>query len=396
MKARIGITAPLQLTTRAAGTLVLPYFAQRNFSVPASVKHSIIIDSKDRFLTQAAPMVAEPPSPAPFAHVTVERPAGTAGRRVGAGSDARSSRVASGDRAPDVARATDPRPVAAGHRRRRLGRDEGRRRARGGGARRASPRACRSRSRSPVTTSSRTPAQAAALAGEDFAGGTDSLPALVAAWDLAAAEPGSVVLWIHGPQPVVLASPEPLRQRIERRTRRPAHLHVRGRRRREPAARRAGRRRRRAHRAAAAGRAATTWSSSCARSTAAASASSPSARARPATSAGAACRRHQTSDHLARLWARERIAGPARRPASRRRPRKQALALASRYHLVTPVSGAVVLESKAQYDEAGADARRRKPGPDRARAGHLGADLVAARWRCWSRASRMLGARRAI
>ena len=29
------------------------------------------------------------------------------------------------------------------------------------------------------------------------------------------------------------------------------------------------------------------------------------------------------------------------------------MALAGRYHLVTPVSGAVVLESQAQYDEAG-------------------------------------------
>ena len=94
MKARIGITAPLQLTTRAAGTLVLPYFAQRNFSVPASVKHSIIIDSKDRFLTQAAPMVAEPASPAPFAHVTVERPAGTPDVAWAPDTNARSSRFA--------------------------------------------------------------------------------------------------------------------------------------------------------------------------------------------------------------------------------------------------------------------------------------------------------------
>ena len=68
-----------------------------------------------------------------------------------------------------------------------------------------------------MTTSSRIRARRLRFAGADFAGGTDSLPALVAAWDLAAAEPGSVVLWIHGPQPVLLASPEPLRQRIERR-----------------------------------------------------------------------------------------------------------------------------------------------------------------------------------
>ena len=34
MKARIGITAPLQLARRTAGTLGLPYFTQRNFDVP--------------------------------------------------------------------------------------------------------------------------------------------------------------------------------------------------------------------------------------------------------------------------------------------------------------------------------------------------------------------------
>ena len=76
--------------------------------------------------------------------------------------------------------------------------------------------------------------------------------------------------------------------------------------------------------------------------------------------------------------------------------RKQALALASRYHLVTPVSGAVVLESQGAIRRERADPRRRKPGPHGTRAGHVGADRVARRWRCWSRASRMLGARRAI
>ena len=75
MKARIGITAPLQLTTRAAGTLGLPYFAQRNFAVPASVKHAVSIASKDRFAAPAAPLVARSGAArAPFAHVAVERP----------------------------------------------------------------------------------------------------------------------------------------------------------------------------------------------------------------------------------------------------------------------------------------------------------------------------------
>jgi hypothetical protein len=55
------------------------------------------------------------------------------------------------------------------------------------------------------------------------------------------------------------------------------------------------------------------------------------------------------TDHLARLWARDRAVelfqgGPGRR--------QEAVALASKYQLVTPVTGAVVLETQAQYDAA--------------------------------------------
>ncbi len=54
--------------------------------------------------------------------------------------------------------------------------------------------------------------------------------------------------------------------------------------------------------------------------------------------------------HLARLWAAAEVrrlaaAGPA--------GHAEALALAVKHQLVTPVSGAVVLETKAQYDAHG-------------------------------------------
>jgi hypothetical protein len=59
----------------------------------------------------------------------------------------------------------------------------------------------------------------------------------------------------------------------------------------------------------------------------------------------------KTSSHLARLWAREEVT----RLMSSRRPedREQAITLAARHQLVTEVTGAVVLERKEQYDEAG-------------------------------------------
>jgi len=56
----------------------------------------------------------------------------------------------------------------------------------------------------------------------------------------------------------------------------------------------------------------------------------------------------QTSLHLARLWALDEI---LRLVAARKF--EQAQQLAGRYQLVTPISGAVVLETQAQYQTAG-------------------------------------------
>ncbi|UUZ47868.1 hypothetical protein LP420_33035 [Massilia sp. B-10] len=56
-----------------------------------------------------------------------------------------------------------------------------------------------------------------------------------------------------------------------------------------------------------------------------------------------------TSGHLARLWAFDQVRDKAADPAQR----AAAVEMARTYQLVTPVSGAVVLESKAQYDAAG-------------------------------------------
>ena len=59
---------------------------------------------------------------------------------------------------------------------------------------------------------------------------------------------------------------------------------------------------------------------------------------------------HQTSDHLARLWANQQI-GEHLRAGSK--DRESLIALAQEYQLVTPISGAVVLETAAQYEAAG-------------------------------------------
>jgi hypothetical protein len=50
-----------------------------------------------------------------------------------------------------------------------------------------------------------------------FSGGQDNLPALEAAWDLAATRGNGAILWLHGSQPHLLSSIEAFKQRFERR-----------------------------------------------------------------------------------------------------------------------------------------------------------------------------------
>jgi hypothetical protein len=49
-----------------------------------------------------------------------------------------------------------------------------------------------------------------------FRGGHDNVPALLSAWDATGGTDGSLVVWIHGPQPVDTAWSEALHQRWER------------------------------------------------------------------------------------------------------------------------------------------------------------------------------------
>ena len=55
------------------------------------------------------------------------------------------------------------------------------------------------------------------------------------------------------------------------------------------------------------------------------------------------------SEHIARLWARNRVLTLM---SENEANRDAAVALATEYRLVTPVSGAVVLETQQQYDES--------------------------------------------
>jgi hypothetical protein len=174
-------------------------------------------------------------------------------------------------------------------------------------------------------------------------GGFDNVPALLSAWDAAAKASNAVVLWVHGPQPVELSSTEPLFQRIERNgsdtdilsfqtelgpnyvlEKLDGRTHVRG-----------------MPRLGTVDedleRLANSWNPNGGHWVR----TLEKRTTKPDTKDSI-----EASDHLVRLWMRDELV----------RLRKahrvgDAIPLATRYQLVTPVSGAVVLETAQQYRE---------------------------------------------
>jgi hypothetical protein len=173
-------------------------------------------------------------------------------------------------------------------------------------------------------------------------GGQDNIPALEAAWDAASAVENGAVLWVHGVEPVLLSSEGGMRQRLEHNTTRtrlfevqtetgPDRLiekldgfsslqHV-------PrlGALKTDLLRVFGH-----------WNGAV-----------PSFDLKRALVSGEQTG-PQASRHLERLWARDEA---ARLAAARKLD--QAAQLAVKNQLVTPLTGAVVLERKEQYDRHG-------------------------------------------
>jgi hypothetical protein len=182
-----------------------------------------------------------------------------------------------------------------------------------------------------------------------FEGGRDNVPALLRAWDVAAEKPGSAIVWVHGPQPVLMRPVDELRQRWERRPAGPLlfELQVRngpnmvldgieG----IPAVKNVPRL---DGVSADLARLFAGWNGA---------AKEPVfvrervKREKLALPAGASA----SSSHLARLWARDEV---MRLTSPELHKIDEAIRLAAAYQLVTPVTGAVVLERKDQYEAAG-------------------------------------------
>lgn len=184
------------------------------------------------------------------------------------------------------------------------------------------------------------------LAAWPATGGQDSVPALIRAQELAGREPGAAILWVHGPQPALLAPAEPLLQTWQRQgTQTPLYE--------LQTAPGPDRVMEQLDGVAAVQswprlgsletdlqRLFTGWRNG--------QRLTLRRELVPTEAAARADGAVEGSLHLARLWASDQV----RKLAAERKP-NEAGQQAARYQLVTPVSGAVVLENQQQFDAAG-------------------------------------------
>jgi hypothetical protein len=373
IKVRLGITAPLHLESAAVGLMRLPGFIERNFSIPEHTGHSVWLESRQPLKPATSSLAIDLSRPGtnslhgplrdaelngPESVIRVARDPsvivswsgdrhGTEGQIICQTIESR--RAARPDRIilvidgskemkefmPAFADAIEQLPegiefsVV-------LAKD---------GAEALS---------GPVKAAGEASLREAAqrLCDAGTTGGQDNTLALLRGWDLACERTNSVVLWLHGPQPILLENGEALQQRFDWHawsgaSQGPIMLDfqiVMG-----------PNRVLEALNGIAAVQTVPRWGTARAdlkRLMGAWSGGTETlgfTRERLATVAGNSREPGgQTSQHLARLWAFDEV-----QRLLHSRNRDAAVALAATYQLVTPVSGAVVLESNEQFQLAG-------------------------------------------
>jgi hypothetical protein len=358
MKVRVGITAPLELTDKENAASPWPFFVEHNFKLPSSLEHSVWVEASQP-LSAANPNLkadtSKPGRPAlrgslkdvelsqATSRILVKRPADI--EHVWAEDSVVSPSTYVRQTIATTTIAAPPRVV--------LVLDDS--------ASMSPHMAELSRALQHVPDAldftiyiasdevgvSRFPATIAGMVRAE--GGKDNVEALEFAWDWAAEKPGSVVLWVHGPQPELLRSAEGLVQRLERQTspQAPTLYDL-------PVA--AG-----ANRIAEKMDGKDQWVTVHRHGTLEhdlqrllASWSGPRtewrwARERIAAVSGSAeLQGKKGSSHVPRLLALDEV-----RRALRNHQFAEASKIAGRYQLVTPASGAVVLETQQQYQQSG-------------------------------------------
>ncbi len=368
MKLRLGVVAPLVLTSADTGCLRSPFFVERNFTIGDQFQHSLWVESSQPVEAPAGKLKPEPGKPgvhalrgqlrdadlsAPVNTIRAHRPAdrssaSTSGTRATTNQiilqAIRDKPVTPPDRVILVVDGTKGlevtyRAICAALVRLPADIDFALLLARDG---------CEEII--PLQKGSADLYRRVALTKFHSPGGHDNVPALIRAGELAAEAKAPAIVWIHGPQPILLDSADELRQRFDRSANPPLLLEVEA----QPGPNRILEKLdglksvrsllRLGNLEDDLSRLFAGWTGKL---------SILDYVREPAGSAAAID--HQegkaASAHLARLWAAEEV---SRLCAARRFD--DAVRLAARYQLVTPVSGAVVLETQAQYERAGLQA----------------------------------------
>lgn len=236
MRVRVGITAPLELETTAQGTFRWPCFLERNFTLPESLRHSVWAEGRGRLTAEGGSAVVEEPRigvtavrgqlrdeelRSGLARVRVVRDATarsafTPDTRSSGGGWVRQEILDPRTGAPpsqvvfviDGSRGMQPEFAAVA------------------AALAALPEGLPATvllandEVNELAADARVGGRSGGwdrLQNWKATGGRDNLPALVRAWDIAAQTPGSLIVWVHAPQAVALSAPEALRQNFERR-----------------------------------------------------------------------------------------------------------------------------------------------------------------------------------
>lgn len=354
MKIRIGITAPMAMRDLRSARLQLPSFSERNFEIDAALRHAVWVESSGAI--QSGPALrSEKVSDRLFA-VRGDLPEPQAGQAMTsiAASRLLASQVAWSldDKGGDqriVVQTLNETPVRAPRRVAIV--IDGSLSMQAAKAQLIDAMAAipptadaayifAGDGEPAVVPHQRNDAQANRryLEGLDFRGGRDNTEALALAWDWAG---DGAIVWIHGTQPEFGEAGMKLQQRLERRPAQATLYDVEA----APGPNLIARKLdglATLHRVTREGtldadlRALyAQWSAGAVHVTA----------TRQRQAAGGMPSASKTSSHLARLWAADQVAAT--------KAPQDAIAMAVRYQLVTPVSGAVVLETKQQYDEAG-------------------------------------------
>jgi len=222
MKIRLGMTAPLILDSLESGSFVWPHFLERNFGIGPEFKHSLWLeqpgtDNKMAGIHESlseSNLTTSLHATVIHRHATIDTvwtPAATSGqmvqqtiRPVHAPAPARIILVLDGSAAmkshlAEIARALDQIPETAEM-----------------AVVMASDESPQGKIEILRATAGNKAKLQKLLRKAKFSGGQDNLPALEAAWDLADAVEGGDVVWVHLPEPFELSSDSGISQRLER------------------------------------------------------------------------------------------------------------------------------------------------------------------------------------